>query len=377
MTTYKATKNGIYFIIAIVFWFTWAGLRLGQSNYFSVAIAIVVIPVITWLLIINFNQIKRNQLYVYMFIFVTLSALSIGLFSGHSWTIYVNFFISISLYILMHSSYFVGQCKKNYAALIALPILIDILYPAFTGEYYKLLLIGSSYSHISAVLIFLLTFIILFYENCKKDVNLTIVLVIMIITASMWSGSRSAYIVVAISILFILKVIFESNNKGWNYLLIVLSILIVYILMDGVFQQNENSTSHSFSLAKFNSSLGYLDGPRHAIAKDFFSRELSSILVPDRSYRPLGMANLSIHNSFVKVVAISGVIGILYLLMLFVRFVVLRKTMIFLALAAALSAMLYFNDIGLLNSRFDFLIYLVFLSPYYGVYKPKNNKRTM
>lgn len=63
--------------------------------------------------------------------------------------------------------------------------------------------------------------------------------------------------------------------------------------------------------------------------------------------------------------------------MLFVRFVVLRKTMIFLALSVALVAMLYFNDIGLLNSRFDFLIYLVFLSPYYGIYKLKNNKRTM
>ena len=377
MTTYKATKNGIYFIIAIVFWFTWVGLRLGQSNYFSVAISIVAIPVITWLLIINFNQIKRNQLYIYVFIFVTLSALSIGLFSGYSWTIYVNFFISISLYILMHNSYFIGYCKKNYAALIALPILIDILYSAFTGVHYKSFLIGSSYSHIAAVLIFLLTFIILFFENCKKDVNLTIVLVIMIITASMWSGSRSAYIVVAMSILFILKVIFEGNNKGWNYLLIVLSILIVYMLMDGVFQGNENSISHSFSLEKFYTRDFILDGPRHVIVKDFFSRELNSILVPDISYRPLGMANLSVHNSFIKVINISGIIGIIYILMLFVRFVILRKTMIFLALAVALVAMLYFNDIGLLNSRFDFLIYLVFLSPYYGIYKAKNNKRTM
>jgi len=377
MTTYKATKNGIYFIIAIVFWFTWAGLRLGQSNYFSVAIAIVAIPVIICLLIINYNQIKRNQLYIYVFIFVILSALSIGLFIGYSWTIYVNFFISISLYILMHNSYFIGHCKKNYAALIALPILIDISYSMFTGVHHKLFLMGSSYSHIAAVLIFLLTFIILFYENCKKDVNLTIVLVIMIIAASMWSGSRSAYFVVAMSILFILKVIFESNNKGWNSLLIVLSILIVYMLMDGVFQGNENLTSYSFSLEKFYTSGAILDGPRHVIVKEFFSRELNSILVPDISYRSLGMANLSVHNSFIKVINISGVIGVIYILMLFVRFVVLRKTMIFLALSVALVAMLYFNDIGLLNSRFDFLIYLVFLSPYYGIYKLKNNKRTM
>jgi len=375
MTTYKSTKNGIYFIIAIIFWFTWSGLRLGQSNYFSVAIAIVVVPIIIWLLIINFNQIKRNQLYDWVFIFVTLSALSIGFFSGHSWTIYVNFFISISLYILMHHSYFMGHCKKNYAALIALPILIDILYSAFTGVHYKSLLIGSSYSHIATVLIFLLTFIVLFYENCKKDVGLTIVLVLMIITASAWSGSRSAYIVVAMSILFIFKVIIDSNNKGWHYLLIVLSVLVVYILMDSVFQGSQDYTSYSFSLEKFLTSASYLDGPRHAIVKDFFSRELSSILVPDIGYRPLGEPNLSIHNSFLKVIAISGILGILYILMLFVRFVMLRKTMMFLALAATLAAMLYFNDIGLLNSRFDFLIYLVFLSPYYGVYKLKNNKR--
>jgi hypothetical protein len=367
----KNTRIAVYLVIAIIFWLTWIGMRIGQSEASRLLIGISVSPILAWLIITNFNQFKRSLFYNYIFIFVAFSALLTGFISGYSATIFINFFISVALYLIMNRACIAKHCKRSYAILIALPILLDILYFALTGGHYKSLLIGSSYSHISGVLLYLLVFIVLFYENCKKDTVLTILSMFLIIFAALWSGSRSSYFVVLMATLFVFKILLRDYGNVRSLVLVVLAVLLAYSLIGNIHQESEVSKVYSFSLAKFYISDSYLDGTRYAIFHDFFSRGLGAILIPNIDYQPLMIEGLSVHNSFLKVIGISGILGIVYILMLFVRFVFLRKTIIFFGLSVTISSMLFFNDIGFLNSKFDFLLYLVFLSPYYGICKFK------